>query len=76
MCSARVQTTPAETNPIEKQCNCRNKNRYCDGELIARGLRSRFCFIIAGHSKGSTTDPVLCLVPIDVMGFSWNIPPK
>ena len=67
-----VQITPAETNPIEKQCNCRNKSRYCDSKLIARDLRPSFIFI-AGHSKGSATDPVLCLVPIDTLGFSGNI---
>ena len=71
-----VQITPAETNPIEKLCNCRNRSQYRDDKLIARDLRSRFCFIIAGHSKGSAIDPVLCLVPINILGFSWNIPLK
>ena len=69
-----IQITPAETNLTEKQCNCRNKSRYRDSKLIARDVRPRFYFIIAGHGKGSATDPVLCLVPTDTLGFSWNIP--
>ena len=73
MCSAQPEK-PAKTKCIESQCNCRNKKVFGIAIRIRLPECKRYSFIIVGHAKGSTTDPVLCLVPTSLLGCSWNWP--